>query len=136
MRAPSPSFAGRFLGCNGLVHRCAPIISFFCRDDSVSFAVLGDKKVGNFPSLRSSWKYHLDTVRVPLAALQGSLVVGCVDQQVSPAVGLCLRTAKHGHKSVPAHSGGVCAFFDEVEKRKHPTPKGGCKGTWFPHTPH
>jgi hypothetical protein len=35
-----------------------------------------------------------------------------------------LRTAKNASKSVPAHSGGVFAFFDFVEKRKHPTPKG------------
>ena len=41
--------------------------------------------------------------------------------------GLCLRKAKHARKSVPAHSGGVFAFFDEVEKRKHPTPKGSVR---------
>jgi hypothetical protein len=40
---------------------------------------------------------------------------------------LCLRTAKDARKSVPAHSGGVFAFFDEVEKRKHPTPKGSVR---------
>ena len=36
--------------------------------------------------------------------------------------------AKHARKSVPAHSGGVFAFFDFVEKRKHPTPKGSVRG--------
>ncbi len=40
---------------------------------------------------------------------------------------LCLRKAKNARKSVPAHSGGVFAFFDFVEKRKHPTPKGSVR---------
>jgi hypothetical protein len=45
--------------------------------------------------------------------------------------GLCLRTAKHARKSVPAHSGGVFAFFNFVEKRKHPTPKGSVREPGF-----
>jgi hypothetical protein len=40
---------------------------------------------------------------------------------------LRLRTAKNTRKSVPAYSGGVFAFFDEVEKRKHPTPEGSVR---------
>ncbi len=41
--------------------------------------------------------------------------------------GLCLRKEKNARWRVPAHSGGVFAFFDEVEKRKHPTPKGSVR---------
>jgi hypothetical protein len=38
-----------------------------------------------------------------------------------------LRKAKDARWRVPAHSGGVFAFFDEVEKRKHPTAKGSVR---------
>jgi hypothetical protein len=40
---------------------------------------------------------------------------------------LCLRKAKNVRKSVPTHSGGVCSFFDEVEKTTNPTPKGSVR---------
>ena len=52
---------------------------------------------------------------------------GCAPSTGVTCGGLCLRTAKHARKSVPAHSGGVFAFFDFVEKRKHPTPKGSVR---------
>ena len=48
-------------------------------------------------------------------------------QKVVTCGELCLRTAKNACKSVSAHSGGVFAFFDFVEKRKHPTPKGSVR---------
>ncbi len=41
--------------------------------------------------------------------------------------GLCFRRAKNARKGVPTHSGGVFAFFDFVEKRKHPTLKGSVR---------
>jgi hypothetical protein len=49
--------------------------------------------------------------------------------------GLCLRTAKNACRGVPAHSGGVFGFFDEVEKNHTPHSKGERAGTWFPHAP-
>jgi predicted HTH domain antitoxin len=38
----------------------------------------------------------------------------------------CTRQ-KNARKSVPAHSGGVSQFFDEVEKLRNPTPKGSVR---------
>ena len=52
---------------------------------------------------------------------------GCAPSTGFTCGGLCLRTAKHARKSVPTHSGGVCGFFDEVEKPTHPTPKGSVR---------
>jgi hypothetical protein len=79
-------------------------------------SIYGFAPPGFFCGSPASWLLHKVLRQAGLRGTGPSTGVTCGR--------LCLRTAKNARKRVPAHSGGVYGFFDEVEKTIHPTPKG------------